>query len=113
LVTKTSVRSDQIGEFTGDLGRLLTDARNRAEGWLSQRESIGKDLEDIRDAANALLEQLGRSTAGVRRGRARTAAGDGGEGQTLRKRRKLSAAGRAAIVAAQKARWAKVRAAKK
>ena len=94
----------QIGGLGGDLGRLLAQAKDRAEGWISQRESIGKDLEQIRDAASALLQQLGNMAASNGRGRSRA---DG----RPRKRRKLSAAGRAAIVAAQKARWARVRAA--
>jgi hypothetical protein len=95
----------QIGAFTGDLGRLLAEAKDRAEGWISQRESIGKELEQIRDSASALLVQLG-NVASNGHGRSR------GIGRP-RKRRKLSAAGRAAIVAAQKARWARVRAAAK
>ena len=104
LVAKTSARK---GEFTGDLGQLLADARSKAEGWLDQRESISKQLLGIRDAAMELLRQLGHETTGGGRKSSRRADG------SPRRKRKLSAAGRAAIVAAQKARWARVRAAKR
>ena len=55
------------------------------------------------ELAIAALESVGDSSP--RTGRGRTT----NSGSTAAPRRKLSAAGRARIVAAQKARWAKVR----
>jgi hypothetical protein len=113
----------KIEEFAEDLGRLLGTARAKAEGWLGQRRDITKHLEDIRDTASHLLAELtgaGR-TAGAGRGPGRPAgsravAHDGrgsahpaGSGV---KRPPLSAEARARIAAAQKARWAKIKAEK-
>jgi len=114
---------EKIEEFAEDLGRLLGSARAKAEDWLGQRRAITKHLEDIRDTASGLLSQLtgGGSTAGGgrRRGRPagrRTAAAAGrGPGRPAGsgvKKRTMSAEARARIAAAQKARWAKIRAEK-
>src|SRR6266540_3816843 len=59
-----------IGGFAEDLGRLLGQARNKAEGWLGQRQTIVKQLTQLRDEASSLLNQLGdRAAAAGRRGR--------------------------------------------
>src|SRR6266542_5908328 len=59
-----------IGGFAEDLGRLLGQARNKAEGWLGQRQAIVKQLTQLRDEASSLLNQLGdRAAAAGRRGR--------------------------------------------
>lgn len=113
----------KIEDFAEDLGKLLGHARNKAEGWLSQREAIVKNLTELRDEATKLLNQLGHdaSTAaerGVRilRGRppvARALVVNKLREAPVRKRRTMSKAARAKISAAQKARWAKQKAATK
>jgi hypothetical protein len=114
---------EKIEEFAEDLGRLLGSARAKAEGWIGQRRAITKHLEDIRDTASGLLSQLtGRGSAagaGRRRGRpagSRTAAsgrrGPGRPAGSGVKKRTMSAEARARIAAAQRARWAKIRAEK-
>jgi hypothetical protein len=126
---KTKTEST-IEDFAEELGRLLGTARAKAEGWLGQRQQITKTLEGIRDEASNLLSQLGdRAQTGyerARRGRppgikrgpgrprktfieAAATAQDRGAGRAGT----LSPEGRARIAAAQKARWAKIRAAKK
>jgi outer membrane protein TolC len=117
----------KIEDFAVDLGKMLGHARNKAEGWLGQREQIVKNLTQLRDEANTLLSQLGHEAQGiVRRGRPPLARGvrklrgmqssvglvvDKLRGTPpVRKRRKMSKAARARISAAQKARWAKVKA---
>ena len=35
---------EAIGGFAEDLGRLLGQARNKAEGWLGQRQAIVKQM---------------------------------------------------------------------
>jgi hypothetical protein len=113
----------KIEEFAEDLGRLLGTARAKAEGWIGQRQSITKHLEDIRDTAASLLSQLtgGGLPTGARRRRgrpvgSRNAAGAGrGPGRSAGsgvRKRTMSAEARARIAAAQKARWARIKAEK-
>jgi hypothetical protein len=111
----------RIEDFAEDLGKMLGQARNKAEGWLGQRDAIVKNLTQLRDEATKLLAQLGHdaSTAAQRsvrilRGRptaSRALIVNKLREMPVRKRRKMSKAARAKISAAQKARWAKVKAA--
>jgi hypothetical protein len=105
----------QIEEFAEDLGKMLGHARTKAEGWLGQRQTIVKNLTQLRDEATSLLNQLGHDAgkivSRVRRGRP-VGSKNVKDAAPVRKRRKMSAKARAAISAAQKARWAKRKAAK-
>jgi hypothetical protein len=117
-----------IGGFAEDLGRMLGQARNKAEGWLGQRQAIVKQLTQLRDEATNLLNQLGHEAAaagrrgrraagavvaGIRkRGPGRPAGATNKKGIIIHGRRKMSKAARAAISRAQKARWAKQKAGK-
>ena len=95
--------------FAEDLGKLLGTAQAKADGWLGQRKEIAKTLAGIRDTATKLLTQIGeetRSIIGPRRGRPPGSGKPGPGGPAGRKRRKMSAAARARISAAQKKRWA-------
>jgi hypothetical protein len=119
----------KIEEFADDLGKMLGHARAKAEGWLGQRQAIVKNLTQLRDEATKLLGQLGhdaviagrrgrkavnKAVAGIRRGPGRPA---GSKNAIIivggKKRRTMSKAARAKISAAQKKRWAKVKAGKK
>jgi hypothetical protein len=123
--TKRPIETTQhrIESFAEDLGKMLGHARSKAEDWLGQRKAIVKSLTDLRDEASKLLDQLGHRVAEVPFPRALGGSGIGkrgkgrpqgtGFGAAARKRPKMSAKGRAAISAAQKARWAKVKAAKR
>jgi hypothetical protein len=107
-----------IEGFAEDLGTMLGRARNKAEGWLDQRKAIVHQLTQLRDEASKLLTDLGHQAQSiVRRGRpaGSKAASKRGPGRPAgtRKRRKMSAKARAAISAAQKARWAKQKAGEK
>jgi hypothetical protein len=99
--------------FAEDLGRLLGTARAKAEGWLGQRQNVAKQLEQIRDTASHLLNQLTGGTIGTSRrrpGRPRKQAmGPRATASGASPRRKLSAKARKAISDAQKKRWAKAR----
>lgn len=114
----------KIEEFAEDLGRLLGTARTKAEGWLGQRQQIAKHLEDIRDTATSLLQQLGHGVVALTRRRGRPAGSGRSAGRVAkrgpgrpkgsgRKRRTMSAAASAKISAAQKKRWAAQKADKK
>ena len=97
--------------FAEDLGRLLGTARAKAEGWLGQRRTVAKQLEQIRDTAAGLLNQLTGVPERRRPGRARTPQPvvPMGTLPEKRPRRKLSAKARKAISDAQKKRWAKLK----
>ena len=122
-----------IGGFAEDLGRLLGQARNKAEGWLGQRQAIIKQLTQLRDEASSLLNQLGHQAAAAgQRGRrvadsfaegfqkrapgrpagSKNKRGPGRPKGSGKKKRTMSAKARAAISRAQKARWAKQKAGK-
>jgi hypothetical protein len=113
--TTTHMTETKLEAFAEDLGHLLGEARTKADSWLSQRESIVKHLEGVRDTATQLLQQLGRSAASaapaapavpVRRG-GRPAKAEAAPPK--RKRFTMSAEAREKIAAAQRARWATVR----
>ena|SRR6185503_9917851 len=114
-----SATEHRIEEFAEDLGRLLGTARAKAEGWLGQRQQISKHLTDIRDTASKLLTDLGHEAQRVVRRRRSLGVLKRGPGRPKgstnqpRKRRTMSAAARAKISAAQKARWARQRAAER
>src|SRR5262245_12855074 len=48
-----------IGGFAEDLGRILGQARSKADRWLGQRQAIVKQLTQLRDEASGLLTQPG------------------------------------------------------
>ncbi len=122
-----------IGGFAEDLGRILGQARSKADSWLGQRQAIVKQLTQLRDEASGLLIQLGEQAAAAgKRGRrvadsfvagyqkrqpGRRKGSKNKRGIIIvggkRRRRKMSAAARAKISAAQKARWAKQKSGKK
>lgn len=113
-------KDSPIEDFADELGKLLGSAQAKAEGWLGQRIQITKTLEGIRDTAANLLTDLGHQAQRIAR-RSRLASRKtlakrrpvAQAGTAGRKRRKMSAKARAAISAAQKARWAKLRAGEK
>ena len=106
----------KLEDFAEDLGRLLGSTKAKAEGWLGQRQNVAKQLEQIRDTASELLNQLTGGRIGRRKGPGRPfkkAMGPRATASGAFPRRKLSAKARAAISRAQKKRWAKLRADKK
>jgi hypothetical protein len=124
-MTESSAQESKLEGFAEDLGRLLGEAQNKAAGWLGQRKAIAEHLVGVRDTATRLLAQLGIDTPAAQKRRGRPAgsgAAKRGPGRpataasdtkAMPKRRTISAAGRARIAAAQRARWAKLKAAKK
>jgi hypothetical protein len=123
----TKRKTSQIEGFAEDLGTLLGSATAKAESWLSQRQQIVKRLTEVRDTASKLLTELGQQAQsavaagtaayGQRRGRPAGSKNKGADKAIIivsgKKRRKMSKKARAAISAAQKARWAKHKADKK
>ena len=53
----------RIEDFAEDLGKMLGQARNKAEGWLNQRDAIVKNLTQLRNEATKLLTQLGHDAS--------------------------------------------------
>jgi len=109
---RRSARS--IEGFAEDLGRLLGTAQAKAQGWIGQRQTIAKQLQQIRDTASGLLADLTSKSSAVGRGRRRAVAAATAVGSGIvRRKRRLSKKARKAISDAQKRRWAAVRAARK
>ena len=116
-----------IETFAEDLGSILGTTRAKAENWLGQRQNVAKQLEQIRDTASELLNQLTGTGArlaaavgrGVRRGgrrgpgTPRKAQGSRATASGAYPRKKFSAATIAKMRASQKARWAKIKKAPK
>ena len=121
-VGKGDKAQDVLVDFAEDLGRLLGTAQAKASSWLDQRKSIAEQLTQIRDTANDYLQRLAGAGAdmavAVRRGRPPGSGKKKGAykapSSAVRGKRKggMSAEGRARVAAAQKARWAKIRAEK-
>ena len=103
--SKASSVQGETGGLNADLQRVLNAAAERVGTWIGERQALAKHLEGIRETATRLLGELG-TARGAGEGARKAGA------PKKRRRSKLSAEGRAAIVAAQKARWAKVRKAK-
>ena len=110
----------RIEGFAEDLGNLLGTARAKAENWMGQRQTIVKNLTELRDTATKLLSDLGqRAERMARRGRPagtrNAVAVKRGPGRPVgsgrKKKRKMSAAARKKISDAQKRRWAAQKAA--
>jgi len=104
--------SHKLEEFAEDVGRLLGTTKAKADQWMSQRQNIVATLTKLRDEATRLLADMGHEAQSMV-----TRKGDGSnpvEGVFLpqpgQRRRRLSKAARAAISAAQKARWARTKA---
>lgn len=123
--TSSSGKTDEaIANFAEELGEVLGNAEAKAKSWLGQRGQIVKTLEALRDKTNSLLVELGHQAenvgAAVSRGRRRgrppgsgKKRGPGRPKGSGKKKRTMSAAGRAKISAAQKKRWAAVKAGEK
>jgi hypothetical protein len=126
-----------IVDVAETLGTILGTAEAQLTSWMGQRDKVVKDLLAIREKATSLLAQAGHQVQDVaaaiqrgRRGRPPGSKNSPAAGRKAkrgpgrppkaraasngRKTRKggMSAEGRAAVAAAQKARWDKIRAAK-
>jgi hypothetical protein len=115
--------TERISEFADDLTELLGKAREKAEGWIGQRQKVSAHLLEIRDTATELLSKLGglatapsatRSRTAARRRPRRAASQDTAAAVAPAPRTRLmSPEARKAISDAQKARWARHRRARK
>ena len=123
-VDRLSGTTGTLETFAEDLGQLLGSTRAKAEGWISQRNTISDYLVDIRNTASGLLDQLTGSGATpaatfrkARRGRRRQAthppAQAPGTETAAPQKRTMSPKARQAISIAQKARWARLKRANK
>lgn len=126
--TTVAAAEHKIEDFAADLGKMLGQARTKAEGWLGQRQAIVKNLAALRDEATKLLADLGhdaavaggsgrkaitKAVAGFKRGPGRPAGSKNATIVEVKKKRTISVKARKAISVAQKKRWAAQRAAQK
>jgi hypothetical protein len=125
------IRRTKLEGFAVELGTVLGAAAAKADKWLSQRNLIVQQLADVRDTAIKLLADMGHAAdhlavhgrpAGSKNKKGIIIVGgrpairpvptimrSTAKG-IVRRTRRLSAKGRAAISRAQKARWAKIKA---
>ena len=95
-------RAPTLEEIAGEVGRLFGTTEAHARKWLQQRRAMLEALNLVRDKATHLISELG----------GRKSPRDTGEylkqpnERPSKKRRRLSAATRAKMVAAAKKRWA-------
>lgn len=117
--TKTPTNSSSLDRslvtYAETLGAAMGNLRNHVDTWKGQRKHLVAQLSSMVNEAQALLADLGHTAteraSGLRRGRktsrATAAPNPAGALNVLkRKKRQISEAGRAAISAAQKKRWA-------
>jgi len=90
------------------IGAVNTDSRAILPNRNPRYEGEHLDLESIKQQVKEEIEKLSQVLRLLEGGTNHQATSTG-----VRKKRKLSAAGRARIAAAQRARWAKIRAGKK
>lgn len=115
--SQRSAAERQIVSIAEGLGTFLGQAEAQWNAWRGEREQVVKSLTTIRDRATKLLAEVGEAVQNGasqvrRRGRPAGSQNRPKTAMARKGRRKggLSPEGRAAIVAAQKARWAAVRA---
>ena len=100
----------KIVDYAENLGHFLGSVRAKVSSWNSERQQLVKHLSALVSDAQGLLTELGHQAAGAGRRAHRAAVSAGEKRARGRKRRRMSAAARAKISAAQKRRWAKVKA---
>jgi ElaB/YqjD/DUF883 family membrane-anchored ribosome-binding protein len=97
-------RSSRLDSAATAIGGALGRVAAKVQKLESQREALVAELQRLSEAAEDMLGDLG-DRAVVARRRARRAV----RKVTRRRKRRLSAQGRANIIAATKKRWARVR----
>jgi hypothetical protein len=117
--TSESAAERQIMNIAEGLGTFLGQVEAQWNAWRGEREQVVKSLTEIRDRATKLLAEVGDAVqSGVtqerRRGRPSSSTNRPQVKATPAPQKKkkggLSPEGRAAISAAQKARWAAMKA---
>src|SRR5437867_2288354 len=100
----------KIVDYAENLGHFLGSVRAKVSSWNSARQQLVEELSALGSGAQGLVTGLGHQGGGGGRRGQRGGGLGGGERARGRKRRGVSGAGRAKISAAQKRRWAKVKA---
>jgi hypothetical protein len=137
-MAKRRQRRTRLDSAAVSIGAALGTVAKRMESWRQTRDEISAEIRQLVSAGNRMLEELGRDAGaklafevplprakrqGRRKGfkvsaatraklKAAWAKRRKSKGNSVgngRKRRKMSAAARARISAAQKARWAKLK----
>ncbi len=118
-VTRTAPASAEqtLTAYAETLGTAMGTLRNHVDTWKGQRKHLVEQLSNMVSEAQSLLTDLGHSAGGQlarmrggRKGKKYLAPAANPAGalkpSSKKGKRRLSPAGRAAISAAQKARWA-------
>jgi hypothetical protein len=101
------------------VGAALGTVMAKVDAWVAQRQVLANELQQVINRAQGMLTSLGgRTAAGTRRGRPQPPQGVGPmhdmsmlTAAPTRKRRAMSVEAREKIAAAQRARWARQKAA--
>ena len=118
-----SLMEGTLTAYAETLGKAMGNLRNHVDSWKGQRTHLVEQLSNLVSEAQTLLTDLGHTATEQvgrirRRGRPRKNAPTyaipvvAQKPGRRAKRKMMSAAGRAAISAAQKKRWAKLKAQK-
>lgn len=97
-------RQGRLDSAAATIGGTLGKVAAKVDALNSQRAALTAELRQVISTAQAMLVDLGDQAVIARR-RARRAV----RGFTKKRRRRLSAQGRANIIAAAKKRWARIR----
>lgn len=100
-------RKSRLDKAAAGIGRTLGQVMNKMDRWRKQRDEIASDIRHVVGTGQKILAELGHAgQSAVSEVRSLQGKSRGGR----RKGFKMSAAARAKISAAQKARWAKQKA---
>jgi hypothetical protein len=108
-------KGSSLASYAEDVGTFLGQVRSRWDELSNERDRLAKQLRGVINNAQSMLTEISGGVAkGIKRGRpagSKNRAAGRTKGRPGRlKRRKMSAAARAKISAAQKKRWAAKRA---
>jgi len=110
VARRKSQPSTRLDKAAVSSGTALVRVAARVDALGKQRREVAAELREYIAAAQQMLEELGEDAAYSGRRVTRTV---GKAARTVKRKLKLSAKGRANIVAAAKKRWAKYNAEKK
>lgn len=107
-MAKRGQKQSNLASYAEGVGTFLGQIRSRWDHLSQERGALTKQLQGVINNAQSMLSEITEGVQrGVKRGRPVGSANVAVAKRGKRKRRKMSAAARAKIAAAQRRRWAK------